>query len=113
MAQKKVEAEIAQANLTLHQATQTGYVPSTDIIKRPPSSGGAPTPSRLKAIDRLTLNGLFVEGENKSAYLSLDGNNPTLAKIGERLHGVTITNITGQGVQLTQGDRTRVLEGKL
>ncbi len=86
------------------------YVPSVSVIEQPYTPHQT-TPS--PAIDRVTLGGLFVEGKHAHAYLSFDGAAPVRMRVGQTRHGVQVTHIDAKGVRLTQGRRTRVLEGGL
>ncbi|WP_431787505.1 hypothetical protein [Vibrio harveyi] len=121
LAVAKMDALIAEeksrtrkANLKENSEGRSDYVPSVSIIGQPYSPPpNIKSTSSQKAIDRFTLSGLFVDGDQASAYLSLDGENPMLVKVGDSVQGVRITNINGNGVRLVQGRHVRVLEGGL
>ncbi|AYO24210.1 hypothetical protein D5E77_26210 [Vibrio parahaemolyticus] len=121
LAVAKMDSQIAEEKSRTRKANQkessegrSDYVPSVSVIEQPYSP---PTtvrvPSSQQAIDRFSLSGLFVDGNEASAYLALDGGQPFLVKAGDSVKGVSITNINGNGVRLKQGARIRVLEGGL
>ncbi|WP_180834422.1 hypothetical protein, partial [Vibrio parahaemolyticus] len=122
LAVAKMDSQIAEEKSRTRKANQkessegrSDYVPSVSVIEQPYS----PPPSTVSshasqpAIDRFSLSGLFVDGNEASAYLALDGGQPFLVKAGDSVKGVSITNINGNGVRLKQGARIRVLEGGL
>ncbi|WP_182037289.1 hypothetical protein [Vibrio diabolicus] len=122
LALAKMDSQIAEEKSRTRKANQkessegrSDYVPSVSVIEQPYS----PPPSTVsshasqQAIDRFSLSGLFVDGNEASAYLALDGGQPFLVKAGDSVKGVSITNINGNGVRLKQGARIRVLEGGL
>ncbi|EJE4188608.1 hypothetical protein M3922_004413 [Vibrio parahaemolyticus] len=122
LAVAKMDSQIAEEKSRTRKANQkesserlSDYVPSVSVIEQPYS----PAPSTVsphasqQAIDRFSLSGLFVDGNEASAYLALDGGQPFLVKSGDSVKGVSITNINGNGVRLKQGARIRVLEGGL
>ncbi|EHJ9985453.1 hypothetical protein KB976_004594 [Vibrio parahaemolyticus] len=121
LAMAKMDSQIAEEKSRTRKANQkessegrSDYVPSVSVIEQPYSPPSTVrTPSSQQAIDRFSLSGLFVEGEQASAYLALDGGQPFLVKAGDSIKGVSITNINGNGVRLKQGARIRVLEGGL
>ena len=115
----KLDADIATQEERLRKASAStskkpaSYVPSVSVIGQPYT----PPPSRKtvpkQAIERFTLNGLFVDGQHANAYLSFDGATPVRVRVGQTLHGVRVTHINANGVRLMQGTRARVLEGGL
>ncbi|WP_273993973.1 hypothetical protein [Vibrio parahaemolyticus] len=122
LALAKMDSQIAEEKSRTRKANQkessegrSDYVPSVSVIEQPYS----PPPSTVsshasqQAIDRFSLSGLFVDGNEASAYLALDGGQPFLVRAGDSVKGVSITNINGNGVRLKQGARIRVLEGGL
>ncbi|APC90707.1 hypothetical protein CGH72_08210 [Vibrio parahaemolyticus] len=122
LAVAKMDSQIAEEKSRTRKANQkessegrSDYVPSVAVIEQPyspPPSTVSPHASQ-QAIDRFSLSGLFVDGNEASAYLALDGGQPFLVKAGDSVKGVSITNINGNGVRLKQGARIRVLEGGL
>lgn len=122
LAVAKMDSQIAEEKSRTRKANQkessegrSDYVPSVSVIEQPyspPPSTVSPHASQ-QAIDRVSLSGLFVDGNEASAYLALDGGQPFLVKAGDSVKGVSITNINGNGVRLKQGARIRVLEGGL
>nr|BAX56702.1 hypothetical protein [Vibrio parahaemolyticus] len=122
LAVAKMDSQIAEEKSRTRKANQkessegrSDYVPSVSVIEQPyspPPSTVSPHASQ-QAIDRFSLSGLFVDGNEASAYLALDGGQPFLVKAGDSVKGVSITNINGNGVRLKQGARIRVLEGGL
>ncbi|EIO4563841.1 hypothetical protein LQM11_004483 [Vibrio parahaemolyticus] len=121
LAVAKMDSQIAEEKSRTRKANQkessegrSDYVPSVSVIEQPYSPPSTVSPhSSQPAIDRVSLSGLFVDGAEASAYLSLDGGQPFLVKAGDSVKGVSITNINGNGVRLKQGARIRVLEGGL
>ncbi|AYO07876.1 hypothetical protein D0812_29155 (plasmid) [Vibrio owensii] len=121
LAVAKMDSQIAEEKSRTRKANQkessegrSDYVPSVSVIEQPYSPPSTVSPhSSQQAIDRFSLSGLFVDGNEASAYLALDGGQPFLVKAGDSVKGVSITNINGNGVRLKQGARIRVLEGGL
>ncbi|MEK1976190.1 hypothetical protein WOB87_24420 [Vibrio parahaemolyticus] len=120
LALAKMDSQIAEENSRTRKANQkessegrSDYVPSVSVIEQPYSPPSVSPRSSQQAIDRFSLSGLFVDGNEASAYLALDGGQPFLVKAGDSVKGVSITNINGNGVRLKQGARIRVLEGGL
>lgn len=121
LAVAKMDSQIAEEKSRTRKANQkessegrSDYVPSVSVIEQPYSPPPSVRPhSSQQAIDRFSLSGLFVDGNEASAYLALDGGQPFLVKAGDSIKGVSITNINGNGVRLVQGRRVRVLEGGL
>ncbi|ARR10101.1 MULTISPECIES: hypothetical protein [Gammaproteobacteria] len=120
LAVAKMDSQIAEEKSRTRKANQkessegrSDYVPSVSVIEQPYSPPSVSPHSSQLAIDRFSLSGLFVDGNEASAYLALDGGQPFLVKAGDSVKGVSITNINGNGVRLKQGARIRVLEGGL
>ncbi|WP_407546978.1 hypothetical protein [Vibrio parahaemolyticus] len=122
LAVAKMDSQIAEEKSRTRKANQkessegrSDYVPSVSVIEQPysPPPSTVSSHSSQPAIDRFSLSGLFVDGEQASAYLAFDGGQPSLVKAGDTIKGVSITNINGNGVRLKQGGRVRVLEGGL
>ncbi|WP_102614171.1 hypothetical protein, partial [Vibrio parahaemolyticus] len=121
LAVAKMDSQIAEEKSRTRKANQkessegrSDYVPSVAVIEQPYSPPSTVSPhSSQPAIDRVSLSGLFVDGNEASAYLAFDGGQPFLVKAGDSVKGVSITNINGNGVRLKQGARIRVLEGGL
>ncbi|HCH1122232.1 hypothetical protein V3H46_21010 [Vibrio parahaemolyticus] len=120
LALAKMDSQIAEENSRTRKANQkessegrSDYVPSVSVIEQPYSPPSVSPHASQQAIDRFSLSGLFVDGNEASAYLALDGGQPFLVKAGDSVKGVSITNINGNGVRLKQGARIRVLEGGL
>ncbi|MDN4735309.1 hypothetical protein QYZ42_24945 [Vibrio parahaemolyticus] len=120
LAVAKMDSQIAEEKSRTRKANQkessegrSDYVPSVSVIEQPYSPPSVSPHSSQLAIDRFSLSGLFVDGNEASAYLALDGGQPFLVKVGDSVKGVSITNINGNGVRLKQGARVRVLEGGL
>ncbi|WP_140079687.1 hypothetical protein, partial [Vibrio parahaemolyticus] len=118
LAVAKMDSQIAEEKSRTRKANQkessegrSDYVPSVSVIEQPYSPPSVSPHSSQPAIDRFSLSGLFVDGNEASAYLVLDGGQPFLVKAGDSVKGVSITNINGNGVRLKQGARIRVLEG--
>ncbi|MDF4902687.1 hypothetical protein P3551_25935, partial [Vibrio parahaemolyticus] len=106
LALAKMDSQIAEEKSRTRKANQkesregrSDYVPSVAVIEQPYSPPPSTvTPSSQQAIDRFSLSGLFVDGNEASAYLALDGGQPFLVKAGDSVKGVSITNINGNGV---------------
>ncbi|HBC3945514.1 TPA: hypothetical protein KD870_004029 [Vibrio parahaemolyticus] len=120
LALAKMDSQIAEEKSRTRKANQkessegrSDYVPSVSVIEQPYSPPSVSPHASQQAIDRFSLSGLFVDGNEASAYLALDGGQPFLVKAGDSVKGVSITNINGNGVRLKQGARIRVLEGGL
>ncbi len=120
LAVAKMDSQIAEEKSRTRKANQkessegrSDYVPSVSVIEQPYSPPSVNPHASQQAIDRFSLSGLFVDGNEASAYLALDGGQPFLVKAGDSVKGVSITNINGNGVRLKQGARIRVLEGGL
>ncbi|EJB8444757.1 hypothetical protein MW350_004282 [Vibrio parahaemolyticus] len=120
LALAKMDSQIAEENSRTRKANQkessegrSDYVPSVSVIEQPYSPPSVSPHASQPAIDRVSLSGLFVDDNEASAYLALDGGQPFLVKAGDSVKGVSITNINGNGVRLKQGARIRVLEGGL
>jgi hypothetical protein len=120
LALAKLDANIAEQKARARKATRSepsqeraGYVPAISVIDdyAPPRTPSKP--HSLKAIDRFTLSGLFVDEQEASAYLSFDGGAPVRVHEGQSIQGVRITHINANGVRLMQGIQAKVLEGGL
>ncbi|HHY0446930.1 TPA: hypothetical protein ACVU4T_003876 [Vibrio parahaemolyticus] len=120
LALAKLDANIAEQQARARKATRSepsqeraGYVPAISVIDdyAPPRTPSKPR--SLKAIDRFTLSGLFVDEQEASAYLSFDGGAPVRVREGQSIQGVRITHINANGVRLMQGIQAKVLEGGL
>lgn len=125
LAVEKINASIAVEKSRTRKAKQAGKkeTPTASELNSALGLMDTPqtvsTPSNVKpdapkpTIDRMSLRGLSVKGNQASAYLALDGGQPFLVRAGQTISGVRVTNINANGVRLTQGSHVRVLEGGL
>ncbi|MDW1843567.1 hypothetical protein, partial [Vibrio sp. Vb0839] len=90
LAVAKMDSQIAEEKSRTRKANQkessegrSDYVPSVSVIEQPYSPPSVSPHSSQLAIDRFSLSGLFVDGNEASAYLALDGGQPFLVKAGD------------------------------